>query len=251
MRKRIGDAFGGIEAGHALQEKTAAYLHQEIARRSNQKKAHYGLRAAVLAVCACLVFAAGGLYSHFYRAPVAYIDMDVNPSMELTVNRVGRVLGAAAYNEEAQEILQAADIRNRPYQEAVDILLKEMIEQAYLAPDGLVSVTVQAAGADVQEALLGGVEAVVEATLTAHHATAAVEVYGVSEAVKAGAVSHHVTPAKYIAITELQSVDETASFDTCAGHSIVELRRQTRAHGEGHQGMEGGEGMQMRNHGHH
>mgnify|MGYP003623770069 CR=1 FL=1 len=39
-----------------------------------------------------------GIY-HYCGQPATYISLDVNPSIEITVNRLDKVMSAAAYNE--------------------------------------------------------------------------------------------------------------------------------------------------------
>lgn len=237
MKDKVVKAFDAVKAEPALTEKTRAYLHGEMRRQSTPRPRKQTRLAAVLASLLVFVLAGGGM-GYLYFTPAAYIDLDVNPSLELTVNRFGRVIASAAYNDEASQVLSATSVQNKAYAEAVDGLLDKMIAQAYLAPEGLVCVTIQAGQAEMQQKLLSGVETAVASSLSGHHTSAVVEVSCVTAEIKEGAASHHVSPARYMAITELQSVDGTVSFESCTGDTIGELRQQTQAHGAAHHGNE-------------
>ena len=65
------------------------------------------------------------------------------------------------------------------------------------------------------------------------------EVYAVSKRLKKK--SHHlnVTPAKYLAIKELQKVDQTATVEKCRDHSISEIKDYTKQCEEGHENSHG------------
>lgn len=79
----------------------------------------------------------------------------MNPSFALTMNRYGFVLEAAPYNDDGAAILQNIDVRCQSWEQAVRLLLDEMIRQGYLAPDGLVSVTVQSGNGNTEQKILG------------------------------------------------------------------------------------------------
>ncbi|MEG2212985.1 MAG: hypothetical protein RRY35_03705, partial [Clostridiales bacterium] len=58
---------------------------------------------SALAVCCLLVCGlSGGAYA--YLTPAYYVSMDVNPSVEYTLNTFDRVLSVHAVNEDGQEI---------------------------------------------------------------------------------------------------------------------------------------------------
>lgn len=69
--------------------------------------------AACLALVACLI--AGAV--DFLR-PVAYVGIDVNPSVELTLNRFDIVVGTHALNDDGQQALDEAPCMWRPFDDA-------------------------------------------------------------------------------------------------------------------------------------
>ena len=232
MENKFRSTFDKIYAEEELKEKTADFLSKEIRRR---KPAGRIFRQRLIGACA--VFAAFLFISGLsYFTPNAYVDMDVNPSISLTLNRYGRVLEAAPYNDDGAVILRDVDVRHKSWDQAVERLLDEMILRGYLAPDGLVSVTVQAGGNDREQKMLGEIRESVDTLLDSHHSTASADVYVVTREVRDCAHDYNLSPAKYLAITQLQEVDPGASYEQCAEHSISEIKQLTEEHcGEHHE----------------
>ena len=242
MGNELYNAIGKIHASEALKAKTERYVLEEINKR-NQAKAHSHFRFAAVFSAIFLLIIFSGVSYHLYFIPAAYVDMDVNPSVGLTLNRFDRVIGVHAYNEDGAVVLSGADVRFRSYKDPAGILLDAIIANGFLLEDGLVSLTVQSrSGAD--DILLAQLEQVVSAILLNHHANAHTDIFSVSSEVRTNAHEHHVSPAMYIAISELQEVDPTATFESCAGHSITQVRARTRAH---HGGSHQNDGDELQN----
>ena len=96
-----------------VQRKTAPKSRAESFRR----------RIAAVAASAILVCAAGGS-GLVYATPYGTVSMDVNPSIEYTINRFDRVLRVTGVNEDGQAVLDAMDKRQ---------LLHKKIDQALIA----------------------------------------------------------------------------------------------------------------------
>ena len=105
--------------------------------------------AITAAAAACLVLialASGGGYVFF--TPTAYISIDINPSLELGINRFDRIVSVEGYNAEAEELLAELDIRFLPYQEG----LQELLESCGVDAEGIQSGTEEEdAGDDTEE----------------------------------------------------------------------------------------------------
>ena len=82
--------------------------------------------------------------------------------------------------------------------------------------------------------MLEWLQHVIAESLAEHDANAETDVFTVTSDVGMTAYGHHVTPAKYLAILELQAVDPTATFEGFTAHSIGEIRERTRSHGSNH-----------------
>jgi len=65
--------------------------------------------------------------------PAGYLSIDVNPSMELTYNRLNRVVEARALNPEAQELLGDQRLSGREVDDVVEIIVGSLISEGYLS----------------------------------------------------------------------------------------------------------------------
>lgn len=233
MDKRIHDVFNQIHAEETLKQKTASFLFDEMQKRKEAGKANRLRYAFVLATFAFIILVSSLSYN-LYITPSAYIDIDINPSVELTLNRFNRVIAVSPYNDDGEGVLKMTSVRNATYTEAINEILNLMAIQGYLEQDGLLSLTVQATTTNSENEILDELVTKVNYVLQIYNSNATTEIFPVSEEVKNYAHEHHISPAKYLAITELQQVDPTASFSSCADHSISELRNLAQEHGGNH-----------------
>lgn len=233
MDNKMRDTFDKIHAEATLKQKTAAFLHEKIRQKSGSRKT---VRLKLAAICASfvLIFIIGGFCNNLYFTPSAYVDIDVNPSIELMVNRFNRVIEASPYNDDGAAILQDINVLHMSYNAAVDKLIGAMVAKGYLKQDGTVSVTVQTSDGNRESNMLGNLQASINTALQTHHTDASSNVFAVNEEVRGYAHENHMTPAKYLAISELQQVDPTATFEDCREHTISEINQMIREHGSGH-----------------
>ena len=125
---KIEKAFGNIKADDALKEatfeKVAAQMRTQpekskvVKQRRNARR--FAAVAAVLVVA--LVFAGGGY--HAYAKPVSYITMNVNPSVELGINRWDKVVECTGLNDDGSELLDRVDVKGLNYKNAMEELCR-------------------------------------------------------------------------------------------------------------------------------
>lgn len=224
---RIQTAFDEIRADDALLAQTRASLRTRRERPDAKKFRFPPLRraAALAAALAATLALAAGLFSHtMVFSAAAYVSIDVNPSVELTLNRMNRVIDAQPFNEEGEMLLGAASVKGLPYGEAAEQLMASADEQGYTRDDTLVAVTVQAGNAERERTLQDTLAQVLRAAAT----DAEVEVFPVSADLREKAHACHMSAAKYLAIQELLDVDETATLEQYSDSGIRQIRQRTR-----------------------
>jgi hypothetical protein len=103
-----------------------------------------------LAAALAAVFIGLGLYRYFLPAPVAYVALDINPSLELGIDRQERVVKVVCLNEEARRLAAGVKVRGLPVTKAVTLLLGRAKALEYLDSrrPGVVLVTVVPARKD-------------------------------------------------------------------------------------------------------
>jgi hypothetical protein len=233
---RVKDAFDAIRADDKLKASTLIYVLNELNRRKRKKlhksPLHLKLKLAI-AFAACVLFFLSVFPYRNYFTAMAFLDFDLNPSLELSVNSFGRIIGACAYNDEGDEILSVLNLNHKDYQQAMRLVLNESATRGYLQDEALLSVTVQTQSADKEAQMLSNLKSEVAEILAEHQASPQVEVFPVSADIQELAHTHHVSPAKYLAILELHKVDPTVLVDACRDHSISEIRGLAHEHHHG------------------
>lgn len=233
MKDNIFSVFDKVYAEDALKEKTKDYLYAEIRKKKQLGKRRLRLTAA------CSVFA-GFLFcilyfSTMYFLPNAYIDVDINPSVELTLNRFGKVIDLNAYNDDGTKLLLEISVKNKNYDDAMKILMDAMELAGYFKQGGLLSVTVQAKESSRESSILDGLKKSIDTCNEEHHHNAAADIKAVTEEVKEEARQEQLSPAKYLIIQDLLKADTSASIDECRKHSIEELQQSLQEHCSDHE----------------
>jgi hypothetical protein len=99
--------------------------------------------ATLIAACFCMIALAGGTYTYQNGRVDSVIGIDVNPSVELSVNKKNKVLSAKALNEDAESIMQQMDLKGVDLNVAVNAVIGAMVTNGYLSDvDNAILVTV-------------------------------------------------------------------------------------------------------------
>ena len=138
MTERIRAAFDAVHADEALKQRTRDYLAKAVYQKK-RRAIPAGRVIPALAACLLLVVCLGGSYLYF--TPTAFISVDINPSLELGINRFDRVVSVEAYNEDGQELTDALDVKYLDYRDALEVIVSDQAMEAYLQ-DGILSLTV-------------------------------------------------------------------------------------------------------------
>lgn len=189
---------------------------------------------AITALAACLVLALAGFGLHsVYREPVAFVGIDVNPSIELGINRFDRVVEARPLNDDGRILLEDVALTGLGYQEAIDALTTSAAFAPYADAGSLVEVSVASADTALADRLAAQTDAALEA-LPCDHACGSVGTEVRDQASAAG-----TGMARYQAAQELVALDPSLTLDECAAMSMRELRDRISAcagHGESSSG---------------
>ncbi|MCY0877218.1 MAG: hypothetical protein OWT28_13245 [Firmicutes bacterium] len=128
----------------ARQDGRSGSLRQRVGRG---KALAVGSAAAVLALA---VVAFSGV-QNAWAAPVAYVSLDVNPSVELAVNGQDRVVGADAMDRAGKRMLAQVSLTGLPIRLAIQKYMHAVVEEGYLHNGASVIVTTSAASAQETE----------------------------------------------------------------------------------------------------
>lgn len=156
MNKQWKEAFDQIHAEDRLKDHTMEYLSRKFYRRRYLRfSALHGIAAA--AACLVVLFLAGG--SWLYFTPDAFISIDINPSLELGINRFDRVVSVEGWTEDGDNPADSLDIRYMDYTDAIEKLLSDQVIEDYLSQDGLMYLTVACEDTSRHDEIMKNVEA--------------------------------------------------------------------------------------------
>ncbi|HHT16018.1 MAG: anti-sigma-I factor RsgI family protein [Christensenellales bacterium] len=149
MDKKLREAFDQVRAEDALKEKTLSFLKAAIDEEEKQRQPRplqkckksgtfvFRLPAFASVAAVCAIF-----FVWLYAVPVSAISVDINPSIELNVNRLDRVVSVEALNPDGEKVLSEVKLLNLHYESAVETLLNSASMQPYLSDESFISVTV-------------------------------------------------------------------------------------------------------------
>lgn len=217
MRERIQDAFGAVRADEVLKAKTMAYLARQRAARAPRPPVPRGFSPRRLAVAmACLVLLCLGCGGWVYFTPTAAIQIDINPSLELRVNRFDRVVSVEAGNADGQQLADTLQLRFLPSDQAVTEILDSETVSALLAQDAVLSVAVVSGDGTQQQRLCDLMTACTARCQNAYCYAASPE-----EAQTARDVG--LSCGKYRAYLALQALDPAITPEAVRGMTMREL----------------------------
>jgi hypothetical protein len=223
--------FDQIKAETELKEKTKQYLRETLAKKeaplNRQRKAGYYMnkgmtenkdtvitkfpvRRAVFAasgVVLALAFAVAGYI--YYKAPVNYISLDINPSVELALNTFDRVVGVEAMNADGLTIIEGERLNNLSVESAVRLLVQNAWEDGFVNEDGSSVIAITVFTDDEDKALILQEEgsAGTEAALSEDKAYAAIYTDCSDLELRTEAKESGLSPGKYKLIKMLQVMD--------------------------------------------
>lgn len=231
MANRIHNAFDSIKADERLKQSTKQYIsakHKE-KTRIFRKPAFRRTAAAVCVICALALGINGYLW---VRTPVSYISIDVNPSIELALNRFNRVVSAEAYNEEAEEILKGLSLKWKEYTEAMAQIVDGTEMNVYLT-DGSELVFTVAADGGRNEELKSEIENYCGNTGRKCHS------YSADTEIVDEAHGNGLSLGKYYAYLQLYQYDDTVTVDDCKGMSASHIHGLAQRHAHGRADVDG------------
>lgn len=212
---RIYAAFDRVHADDALKTKTGDFLAAEIRSRSRSRGMAVR-RLVAVAACFVLLLAGGGGY-FTWLMPVSAISVDINPSLELRLNRLDQVVSVTGYNEDGQQLADSLEVMFLDYQDALDEILEDEQVEQYLVGDDAVYITVSGKNETHCQKLLSAIEDCTADSQNVYCSAASSE-----EADAARAAG--LTVGKYRAFLELQQLDPEISAEDVSDWTMKEIR---------------------------
>lgn len=140
MENKFKSAFGRVHAEDSLKSGTKAFIYEKTNGYSRKKKVNF--QRAVMSM-ACLLIAVVGIFGYFsYTIPVAAISIDINPSIELEINRYDKVIDVKGYNDDGIRLAEELDVRNMDYSAAINAIMENQTVVSCLNDDNVLEITI-------------------------------------------------------------------------------------------------------------
>ena len=222
MNIHFKSALNRIKAGDALIDRTELYLREKLTQNKIKRNVNtlerslFYMKKYVVATCLAILLIGGSVGAYAYsKAPVSYLSVDINPSVEFGINIFGIVVTVQGYNDDGKLIIKGLDLKGSGLKLAVNNLIRSAIDKGFIAADGstVVSVTSETNNSNEAAKLENEAEAGVNAAIKSNDKNAAVYKTNVSLLLREEAIKLGITPGKLNLIKRLQSLDASITVD--------------------------------------
>lgn len=204
-----GNAAVLSDDGAVYEMKSSGLVLGQIVDVKYRRKPHSKLLTGAASFVAAIAICTTGAFA--YYTPTDYVSLDVNPSIEYSINMFDRILDVKAVNDNGEEILASLYLHNMPIEDAVKATINILIKDGYMTNDSNEEILITTSNAKLDKAgkLAKELKKEIQAYINEQPdiaATVKVEAVGkgrVEEAKDLG-----VTPGKLNLIQKLQATTE-------------------------------------------
>ncbi len=175
------------------------------------------------AVAAACLIAATALTTMQVRSawakPYAYVSLDVNPSVELTLNSADRVVGVAVLDASSARTVQGLQLEGLTIHRALKRYVARLVAEGYMKRGraAIIVATAPAGNGQLSSAVSADVQEAVQRTFRGANVQIASLV--VPEGVLRSALSYHVSPGRLALYVEAKRMGVTVNWrDIVYGH---------------------------------
>ena len=185
----------------------------------------------VAACLAVMLLGGGGLFYQQANAVASVVSLDVNPSIELKVNRSERVLACTPLNEDAKAILadmgNGADLKGAKLDVAVNAIVGSLVRNGYLnSISSAIMISVEDKDAARAEKLQRELTSTVDGVLQTSEAKAAVLTQTLTQDAtrEQQARENNISTGKAALVNRVLAINPSLKFDALAKLSVEELK---------------------------
>ena len=201
-------------------------------RLMTEKKTAMRRWTTLVAAClALMLLGGGGLFYQQANAVASVVSLDVNPSIELRVNRDEKVLSCTPLNEDAQEILEdmggGADLKGAKLDVAVNAIVGSLVRKGYLSEiSSAIMISVEDKDSARAKKLQQELTSAVDGVLRTNESKAAVLTQTVTQdaELERQARENSISTGKAALVNRILALNSSLRFDALATLSVGELK---------------------------
>ena len=186
---------------------------------------------SLIAACLAVMLLGGGLFYQRANAVASVVSLDVNPSIELKVNRSEKVLVCTPLNEDAKAILadmgSGADLKGAKLDVAVNAIVGSLVRNGYLnSISSAIMISVEDKDTARAEKLQRELTSTVDGVLQTSESRASVLTQTLTQdaAREQQARENNISTGKAALVNRVLALNATLKFDALAKLSVEELK---------------------------
>ena len=185
----------------------------------------------LVAACLAVMLLGGGLFYQQANAVASVVSLDVNPSIELKVNRSERVLACTPLNEDAKAILadmgNGADLKGAKLDVAVNAIVGSLVRNGYLnSISSAIMISVEDKDTARAEKLQRELTSTVDGVLQTSESRASVLTQTLTQdaGLERRARENSISTGKAALVNRVLALNSALKFDALAKLSVEELK---------------------------
>ncbi|NMC55873.1 MAG: hypothetical protein GYA50_01450 [Eubacteriaceae bacterium] len=194
-----------------------------------------------VAVAAAMFFMIASVGVAAYETPYYYVSLDVNPGILLKVNLFEKVIGVEGVNQDAVQIIQDLDLKNKGIETALCNAIERIKEKGYFIQNNNIIIAASSKNNAKAQQLAQRLKDAAQDEVTDEGINADVDSRGIGYEMVQNAKQWNITPGKYNIITHLLKEEVN---DVNAAQSIKELMSRYKTNKGSHDGSDDGEQIQ-------
>lgn len=186
---------------------------------------------SLIAACLAVMLLGGGLFYQRVNAVASVVSLDVNPSIELKVNRSEKVLVCTPLNEDAKAILadmgNGADLKGAKLDVAVNAIVGSLVRNGYLnSISSAIMISVEDKDTARAEKLQRELTSTVDGVLQTSESRASVLTQTLTQdaVLEQRARENSISTGKAALVNRVLALNATLKFDALAKLSVEELK---------------------------
>lgn len=203
--------------------------NREMKSANRFKRILFPVAAACIFVVVAVVF--GFTYYGNNYAVESVIDIDVNPSIEISINKKDKVLDVVAMNEDGKAILDGMDLKKSDVKVAVNALIGSMVQKGYVVnEESGILVTVQNDDLKKAERIRSEIVTNIDKSLDKHNIKATILNQTVTDSADAKkfAEENSISVGKATFIKKLVEKDSSLVAEDLADMSIKDIVKEIK-----------------------
>ncbi|MDK2563766.1 hypothetical protein QOZ84_09410 [Romboutsia sedimentorum] len=160
--------------------------------------------------------------------PVAYVSLDINPSIELSINKFKKVISYEAYNSDGEILLDNNDKRNITVDKAISNIISSAISKKYLLDNNnsVITFATISNNLTIRKTLQTDLKNTVNNTLKSKSIEANIISSNTDFNKRLEAKNFGFTVSKYTLVEELKSLDSITVINDYKNISIINIENK-------------------------